>query len=242
MTGSTKILELKGIKNPTKMTPLGKNTLIIGENAIALFDPIQENITGVRHMNFHIVGSGSHDKTPLLFDDKGNMYEVKSLDDIVTKKVPVTGQVTSYENNRRYRAFGMNDGNIYLITNNGNVKKLVGHRSRITKMRFNGNSLYSSSLDGSVNMWSANSEKVEPVTLYSGNCWILHFSFDKGVNHLWIGNQRGHLAEALVSIPTMADMVKKKLKRNFTESEWNYYIGPSVPYEPFITTEKEVKP
>ena len=242
MTGSTKILEVKDIKNPTKMTPLGNNTLIIGEDAIALFDPVQEKITGVRHMNFHIVGSGSHNRTPLLFDDKGNMYEVRSLDDIVTKKVPVAGQVTSYENNRWYKAFGMNDGNIYLITNNGIVKKLEGHRSRVTKMRFNGNSLYSSSLDGSVNMWSANSEKVEPVTLYSGNSWILHFSFDKGVNHLWIGNQRGHLAEALISIPTMADMVKKKLKRNFTQSEWNYYIGPNVPYEPFITTEKEVNP
>ena len=239
---STQILELPNITNPTKMTPLGSHTLIIGEDAIALFDPVQQKIIGMRHQNFRIASSGSEDHTPLLFDNKGNMYEVKSLDEIVAKKVPVTGQVTAYENNRQYKVFGMNDGNIYVVNKKGNIKKLVGHRSRITKLRFDGNSLYSSSLDGTVNMWSANSEKAEPVTLYSDNCWILHFSFDIGVNHLWVGNQKGHLAEALVSIPMMAEMVQKRLKRNFTQSEWNYYIGPNVPYESFTNVGKEAKP
>ena len=238
---STKILEINGITNPTKMTPLGKNTLIIGEDAIGLFDPVTEKIT-VRRMDFHIVSAGSSNKVPLLFDDKGNISEVKSLDEIVTKKSPVVGQITAFVSNKHYRVFGMNDGNIYLLNRNGAVKKFTGHRSRITKLRFDGNSLYSSSLDGTVNRWDATKDRTEPVMLYSGNCWILHFSFDNGVNHLWIGNQRGHLAEALVSIPTMADLVKKKLKRNFTQSEWNYYIGASVPYEPFITDGKEVKP
>ena len=237
----TKILEIKGITNPTKMSPLGKNTLIIGEDAIGLFDPVTEKIK-VRHVDFHIVSSGSNNRNPLLFDDKGNMYEVKSLDEIVTKESPVTGQIISYASNKHYKAFGMNDGNIYLINNNGVVKKFIGHRSRITKLRFDGNSLYSSSLDGTVNMWDATKDRTEPVTLYSGNCWILHFSFDIGVNHLWVGNQKGHLAEALVSIPTMADMVQKRLKRNFTQSEWNYYIGANVPYESFINDGKEEKP
>lgn len=238
---STKILEIKGITNPTKMSPLGKNTLIIGEDAIALFDPVTEMIR-VRHVDFHIVSSGSSNKKPLLFDDKGNIYEVKSLDEIVAKKSPVTGQIISYVSNKQYKVFGMNDGNIYLINNNGVVKKFIGHRSRVTKLRFNGNNLYSSSLDGTVNMWDATKDRTEPVTLYSDNCWILHFSFDIGVNHLWVGNQKGHLAEALVSIPIMAEMVQKRLKRNFTQSEWNYYIGPNVPYESFTNDGKEVKP
>ena len=238
---STKILEINGITNPTKMSPLGMNSLIIGEDGIGLFDPVEEKIK-VRHLNFHIVSAASDNNNPLLFDDKGNMYEVKSLDEIVTKKSPVIGQITSYVNNNQYKAFGMNDGNIYVIDNHGVVKKFTGHRSRVTKMRFNGNSLYSSSLDGTVNMWDATRDRTEPVTLYSGNCWILHFSFDNNVNHLWVGNQRGHLAEAIVSIPFMVDNIQKRMKRNFTQSEWNYYIGTSIPYVPFISTEKEVKP
>lgn len=238
---STKILEINGITNPTKMTPLGKNTLIIGEDGIGLFDPVTEKIK-VRHVDFHIVSSASSNKVPLLFDDKGNLYEVKSLDEFVVKKSPVVGQITSFVSNKNYRVFGMNDGNIYLLNRNGDVKKFTGHRSRVTKMRFNGNSLYSSSLDGTVNRWDATKDRTEPVTLYSGNCWILHFSFDNDVNYLWVGNQKGHLAEALLSIPIMVDNIQKHLKRNFTQSEWNYYIGASVPYVPFINTGKEVMP
>ena len=32
----------------------------------------------------------------------------------------------------------------------------------------------------------------------------------------------------------MVDKVQKKLKRNFTPSEWNYFIGENVPYETFV--------
>jgi len=237
-----KVLKLDGISNPVKMSPLGGNTLIIGDDGIALFEPLQEKITGVRHLDFRIVCSGSISKRPLLFDNKGRMYEVKSLDDIVTKKVPVTGQVTAYTGNQRNQAFGMSDGTIYVMNRKGNIRRFVGHRSRISKLRFNGNNLYSSSYDGSVNLWVVDSEKPEPITLYSDNSWILHFAFDKDVTHLWIGDQNGYLAEALVSVPIMAETLKKKLKRNFTQSEWNYYIGPNIPFESFTSDGKEVKP
>lgn len=236
-----KVLELNGISNPMKMSPLDGNTLIIGEDCIALFEPLQEKITGIRHLNSHIICSGSISKHPILFDDKGKMYEVKSLDDIVIKDVPFTGQVTAYVGNQRNQAFGMIDGTIYVMNQKGNIRRFVGHRSRISKLRFNGNNLYSSSYDGTVNLWVVDSEKPEPITLYSDNSWILHFVFDKDVTHLWIGDQNGNLSEALISVPIMVETVKKKLKRDFTESEWNYYIGPNIPFESFISARKEVK-
>ena len=37
-----------------------------------------------------------------------------------------------------------------------------------------------------------------------------------------------------ISIPTMVDKVKKKLKRNLTTEEWNYFIGQNIPYEKFV--------
>lgn len=239
---STQILELHGITNPTKMTPLGDNTLIIGENAIALFDPRQQKVIDVRHQNCRIVGSGSHNHIPRFFDDQGHMYEVRSLDNIVEMKLPVKGVISCYASNGQYDAFGTNDGTIYVMNKKGDIKQFMGHRSRISKMRFDGNNLYSSSFDGTLNMWTANSEKPDPVTLYSGSCWILHFSFDLGVNHLWVGDQRGNLSEVLVSIPMMVETVKKKLKRDFTQNEWNYYMGQTVPYESFFENRKEVKP
>jgi hypothetical protein len=41
----------------------------------------------------------------------------------------------------------------------------------------------------------------------------------------------------------MVGIIKKKLKRNLTTEEWNYYIGENVPYESFIASQgKEATP
>jgi hypothetical protein len=40
----------------------------------------------------------------------------------------------------------------------------------------------------------------------------------------------------------MAEMIKDKLKRDFTQSEWKYYIGQDMPYESFLFKKKEAKP
>ena len=37
----------------------------------------------------------------------------------------------------------------------------------------------------------------------------------------------------------MKERLQKKIKRNFTSDEWNYYIGQNVPYEQFIHKGKE---
>ena len=32
----------------------------------------------------------------------------------------------------------------------------------------------------------------------------------------------------------MIETIRKKLKRNLTTEEWNYFIGENVPYESFV--------
>jgi hypothetical protein len=74
------------------------------------------------------------------------------------------------------------------------------------------------------------------MTLLNNNDWITSFTFDVSKNYVWTGSRDGNLSEALISIPMMVDKVQKKLKRNFTPSEWNYFIGSKVPYETFVNT------
>jgi hypothetical protein len=62
----------------------------------------------------------------------------------------------------------------------------------------------------------------------------MDFTFDNAKQYLWTGDQRGNLTQMLIATDIMADKVKKKLVRNFTEDEWNYYIGKNVPRENFI--------
>ena len=107
----------------------------------------------------------------------------------------------------------------------------------------NGNRLYSSSYDGTVKLWNTASDKIDPITLISAGSWIMNFTFDASKQYVWIGDQNGNLTIALLSVPMMVERISKKLKRDFTIDEWNYYIGRKVPYESFMSTKgKEVAP
>ena len=218
--------------------------LLIGDNNVALFDQTTQAIVGTKELDYKVVLSARLDHMPVLFDDKGRMHLVKDLNNIETRKIPVSGQVTAFasSNSSGLEAFGMKDGTIYLYEKNKNVRKLVGHRSRISKIRINQNRLFSSSYDGTINLWIATSEKIEPITLYTSNNWILYFNYDRSKNYLWLGDQKGNLSQVLISVPMMVDRIKHNLKRNFTKDEWNYYIGEKIPYESFISPKgKEAK-
>ena len=114
------------------------------------------------------------------------------------------------------------------------MQKLVGHRSRISKMKMNGRRLFSSSYDGSVNLWISDNEKIEPMTLLQTSNWIMNFQLDSTKETVWMCDAKGNLTSVNISIDKMVDTMKKKLKRNLTTEEWNYYIGPNVPYEAFV--------
>ena len=126
---------------------------------------------------------------------------------------------TAFEASNRphLQAYGMKDGTIYLYDNKGNTRKLIGHRSRVSRVRINGNRLFSSSYDGTINLWITNTEKLEPITLYSSNNWIIYFNYDRSKNYLWLGDQKGNLSEILISVPIMVERIKQKLKRDFTK-------------------------
>ena len=128
----------------------------------------------------------------------------------------------------------MSDGTIWIVDKQGNQQKLIGHLSRISKMRIHERLLYSSSYDGSVKLWIPTNEKVEPMTLVETDNWIMHFDFDSTMNTFWMGDSKGNLSAVNISIPKMVDVIKKRVNRNLTTEEWNYYIGQDVPYEKFI--------
>ena len=233
----TKLLELPLVK-PFKIqsTSDERYLLLIGENKLAQFDQTTNSITATKNLDYKVILSARNENSPLIFDDKGRMHIIKDLDKMETRKIPVSGQVTAYTaSNNGLQVFGMIDGTIYLYDNSGNVRKLVGHRSRVSRIRINENRIFSSSYDGTINVWIANSDKIEPITLYTSNNWILYFNYDRSKNYLWLGDQKGNLSQVLISVPIMVERIKHKLKRDFTQNEWNYYIGEEIPYESFTS-------
>ena len=235
--GNTRVLPLPTLEFPMNITSLDDNNLLlVGEHGIAQYDKQRKMVVNTREFDFKISAVARYDYHPLLFDNKGRQHLVKSMQELDTSDVPFQGRVTAFASskNTKQRAYGMSDGTIYLFNEQtGKITKLEGHLSRISKMKINGQSLYSSSYDGSLNLWNTGSEKIEPMTLVSTNSWIMDFTFDSSKQYAWIGDQNGYLSEVLLSVPMMVERISNKLTRNFTTEEWNYYIGKNVPYEAF---------
>ena len=211
----------------------GRQLLIVGENSVALFDIATEKVIGTRRLDFHVVSTGRRDNKPLLFDDRGGMHLVNSLDDITREKVPVSGQVTAFAKNssRRLTAYGMLDGTIWLIDGKGKTYKLMEHLSQVTKLEFDASRLYSSSFDGKLLFWMTSDPQIKPITLFQSNSWLNDFTFSQDMNYIWTGEYNGTVTEYLISLPMIAQRLRQNVKRNFTQEEWDYYVGRGLPYK-----------
>lgn len=227
------IAKLKG------MEVVGRQFVLFGESGMALFDPESRKILKTKDLSFRVVSISRYDNTPLLFDDRGRQHLIKSFDRIETQPVPVKGQVTAFaeSKNQHIKAYGMKDGTLYYINPQGKVTRLSGHRSQISKIKINGQRIYSASYDGTLNLWMTNLAKLEAMTLFSVPGWIINFTYDPRKTYIWTGDQKGDLTQALISVPTMIKRLQRQLKRNLTREEWQYYIGDNVPYEEIIGKE-----
>ena len=242
-----KTIPLGTIKHPMKLQPFTNSSdlLIVGDKQLAIFDTETNTVKETRNLDFNVTFSSRYNFRPVIFDDKGRMHTIESLNRITTTKIPVKGRVTAFASSKGsgLQAYGMSDGMLYVIDKSGKIRNLVGHRSRISFIKINFNHVYSSSYDGTVNLWNISGDKIEPMALVSQGNWILCFTFDPSKEHMWIGDQRGNISEVLISVPKIIENVKAQVKRNFTTTEWNYYIGENVNYEPVLKAErKEERP
>jgi WD40 repeat protein len=231
----TKVIFIEHVDRAFSLQPMndGRQLLIIGENSVALFDLATDKVIATRRLDFRVTSIGRRDYKPLLFDNRGRMHLVNSLDDISNEKVPVQGQVTAFASSKHdhLTAYGMVDGTIWLTAGNGKTYKLVEHLSRVTELEFNGKRLYSSSYDGRLLFWSIDyNSQMKAVTLFQSDSWLMDIIFSGDKDYIWTGEKNGTVSQYLVSLPKIAQRLRQNVKRNFTQEEWNYYVGKGIPY------------
>ena len=228
------------IPNLMYMDLAGSQFIIFAEQGIALFDTTSYSVIKQRILPFKTEFNARYKNYPVIFDKQGRMHIVKNFDKIEASPVPMKGQVTAFAESKGVHlcAYGMSDGTIYIVNEQGKMTRLVGHRSKISKLKANGYRLYSSSYDGTLNLWLTNTPKIEPMTMFTTRGWIINFTLDLKKEAIWTGDQNGNLTMALISVPLMQQLLRNKLKRNLTHEEWNYYIGQNVPYEQIYRKEE----
>jgi len=227
------VIELN-VEKPFALVELGNQFVIVGDHGILLFNPQTRKIEREKSFPFKIVCISAISRHPVLFDNQGKQHFISSFDNIETSKVPIEGgQVTAFaeSKNTNTMAYGMQDGTIYFFNADRKVTILRGHSSRISKIKINGKRMFTSSYDGILNLWITDQAKIEPLTLFTTNGWIINFTYDLKKTNIWTGDQKGNLTKGLISLPVMVERLRKKITRNMTQEEWSYYIGKNVPYE-----------
>ena len=238
----TQVVTVENVDKPFNLQVMndGGQLLIIGENSVALLDTATDRILGTRRLPFRIMFSGRRDYKPLLFDDSGGMHLVNGINDMTNEKTGVEGQVTAFASskNEHLAAYGMYDGTIWLIDSSGKKYKLVDHLSQVTKLKFDGKRLYSSSYDGKLLFWMTGEQQIKPIMLFQSGSWLTDFVFSTDKNYIWTGEQNGTVTEYLISLPKIAQRLRQNVKRDFTQEEWNYYVGKGIPFAAFGLNDK----
>ena len=242
--GKTAVTVLTGIEHPSSLENFDSEVLIVvGERSVALFNTKTLKQQGEIAFDHRLTASGRLNHHPLLFDERGNMYEMTGLVKPAPRKIParIKGAITAFarSDKKEINTYGTSDGKIYLEDRNGNVKELVGHRSRVSRLKVNGNQLYSSSYDGKMNLWLYEDEKAEPIQLFESeelDAWIRYYTVDNAKIHVWTGDNNGNITRILINIRRMVD--KLRTYKALTRDQWDNYVGKNAPYDDYVRSVK----
>ena len=204
--------------------------LLVSTSHIYFFDTIKLQIVNSIEAPQSITAIGKKDTTWLAFGGKGKCWEIKPNATVKELPINVNETISSYawSTDLHQTAIGTESGNIYLLDAHGSIiEKLVGHRSKVTQLEFGGHNLFSSSYDCSVNIWNLEAAKIEALSLMEGPSWIYCFALSSD-NSIWIGDESGNVHRILYSPDDMVKLVKRNLKRDFTDDEWTYYLGKDI--------------
>ena len=215
-----------------KLAPLGKGQLLLASAThLYIYDKKEERIAETITLPEALSVLENKEGEWLAFGEEGELWKINAEGKLEPQEHFIKERITAFAWSPALKmgAMGVEDGNIYLVDDVGNVvKSLVGHRSRITQLEFKGQYLFSSSYDCTVSLWDIRASKQEAVSLKTLSGWVYCFCMSDD-NTIWVGDESGAVSRIMISPDEMAALIQSKLKRDFTDDEWSYYIGRNVP-------------
>ncbi|MCB9232719.1 MAG: hypothetical protein H6581_13695 [Bacteroidia bacterium] len=135
----------------------------------------------------------------------------------------------------KWVAIGTDLGRVVLVNlTTGNLEfEFIGHTAEISSLDFNKTTPYlvSSSLDGSVRVWNLAAMNDQPLLLDDHRAWVWQACFSPDGKVLATGTKDGKLRQWPINPEDMAMQMCYYLSRNFTEKEWEVFVGEGIPYQ-----------
>jgi hypothetical protein len=132
-------------------------------------------------------------------------------------------------------AFGDISGNIIILETISGKKlsQVKGHTARIQDIAYSpdNSQLATSSFDGTIRIWNAAKLSENPVIITEHESWALAIAFSPDGRTLVSSSEKGVVFYWSSKTKYMADQVCNYVSRNFTDQEWDIYVGMDIDYQ-----------
>jgi hypothetical protein len=132
-------------------------------------------------------------------------------------------------------AMGDISGNIIIIESAAGkrIAQVKGHTARIQDIAYSpdNSQLATSSYDGTIRIWNASRLSENPVVITEHESWALAIAFSPDGRTLVSSSEKGVVFYWPSRTKYMADQICNFVTRNFTDQEWDIYVGMDIDYQ-----------
>lgn len=208
--------------------------LALADNMVAWIDANTLTLKATAQTNGKTTAMGKQFDTLHVFCENGTHY-ISDTDGVLTpleldniKDTKVTCYY--YIKQKDLHVLGLETGRIMIFDKNG-VKQceLLGHSGPITCLNTWDDLLASTGYDSTMRLWDISDlhALITPITM-GFDYWPLTFDVDKKSKLVWIGTEKGYTPHFCSSIVLNAQNAKDQLSREFTQEEWDHYVGKGI--------------
>lgn len=235
-----------GVWNHIVKTADGKQLVAISDRQVAWANIDSENIAEVKNLPQNPCAIGEANGTIHIFCADGSHFTSTKQGELLPQNLSsVNGEVTAFYHNPKngLTFLGTRDGSINILDADLiPLRILTGHTSSIIQMSMFDNMLVSSSYDKTLKIWDI--QDIDGIIMpfeQKIDFWPLAFDIEKSTYTLWLGTANGYILNFCVDMKRNANANRQLLEREFTDEEWNYYIGKSVPKQQFMINKENAK-
>jgi WD40 repeat protein len=130
---------------------------------------------------------------------------------------------------------GDKSGNIIVLDPNAGrvISRVKGHSSRVLDISYSPDNtqLASSSMDGTIKIWNARDLSETPIVLTAHESWVFAIAFSPDGRSIVSSSENGDIFFWSSRTKYLADEMCNVISRNFTDQEWDIYVGMDVDYQ-----------
>ncbi len=158
----------------------------------------------------------------MIYDNKGNSINALAMNNSGSRLV-----------------MGDKSGNLIVVDlkTGKRLSQVKGHTTRILDVNYSpdNSQIASSSFDGTIRIWNAKKLSENPVIITEHESWVFAIAFSPDGKTLVSSSEKGEIYYWATSTKYMADEICKFATRNFTDQEWDIYVGMDIAYQKTCT-------